>query len=96
VELTGANPLHYQGIAEIAARQNPLTSLLANISGATYQNGKLKLPFVVNGTLQHPLFQLETARQFFQPPAAPSPAGNSHQPPNVLQNLFKLLQQKKR
>ncbi len=96
VELTGANPLHYQGTAEIAARQNPLTNILANISGATYQNGQLKLPFVVNGTLQRPMFQLETARQFFQPPAATNPAGNPNQPPNALQNLFKLFQQKKR
>ncbi|HLI35315.1 MAG TPA: AsmA family protein [Terriglobia bacterium] len=96
VELSGANSLHYQGIAEFAARQNPLTNILANISGATYQNGQLKLPFVVNGTLQRPLFQLETARQFFQPPAATSPAANPNQPPNALQNLFKLFQQKKR
>lgn len=95
VDLTGPGQLHYEGVAEIEAHQNPLTNILANLSGATFQNGKLRLPFVVNGTLDKPLFQLKSNFRF-NPPAAAKPGSPQNQAPQALQDLFKLLKPKKK
>ncbi|HEX5482758.1 MAG TPA: AsmA-like C-terminal region-containing protein, partial [Terriglobia bacterium] len=95
VNLAGPGALHYEGVAEIEAKQNPLTNILADLSGATFQNGKLHMPFVVNGTLDKPLFQLK-ANSRFNPPAAAKPGSKQNPTPQTIQDLFKLLKPKKK
>ncbi len=58
--LAGAGSLDYQGIAKLVAGQNPLAGFLQNLSGATYQDGKLSMPFTIGGTLQAPKFALKS------------------------------------
>jgi uncharacterized protein involved in outer membrane biogenesis len=60
--LAGEGSLDYQGVAKVAASQNALSSLVANISGATFANGKMAFPFHLAGTLQNPKFTLGTRR----------------------------------
>jgi hypothetical protein len=69
VDLASQDQLQVEGLAGIAARPNPLSSLLARLSGGTFHGHKIDVPFVVVGTLQHPVFQLKT-----QAPSPP-PAG---------------------
>lgn len=58
--LAGAGSLAYDGTAKIAAAQNPLTGLLAGLSGATFADGKLSFPFGIGGSLQSPQFKLKS------------------------------------
>jgi AsmA protein len=58
--LAGAGSLAYEGIAKLAAGENPLTNLLGGLSGATYADGKLTFPFAIGGTLQNPQFKLKS------------------------------------
>ncbi len=58
--LAGAGSLDYQGIAKLVAGQNPLAGILQNLSGATYADGKLSMPFTIGGTLQAPKFLLKS------------------------------------
>lgn len=58
--LAGAGSLDYQGIAKLVAGENPLAGFLQNLSGATYQDGKLSMPFAIGGTLQAPKFALKS------------------------------------
>jgi hypothetical protein len=58
--LAGAGSLAYDGVAKVAAGQNPVTGLLAGLSGATFADGKLTFPFGVGGTLQSPQFKLKS------------------------------------
>jgi len=58
--LAGEGNLAYDGIAKLAAAQNPLTNLLTGFSGATYADGKLTFPFSVTGTLENPQFKLKS------------------------------------
>jgi hypothetical protein len=51
--------LDYQGVAKIAAGANPLTNVLAGVSGATLAEGKLTFPFTVGGTFAHPKFSVK-------------------------------------
>jgi uncharacterized protein involved in outer membrane biogenesis len=60
LSLAGAGSLDYQGIASINATQNPLTGIMASLSGAKYENGKLTFPFAVGGTLDNPKFTLKS------------------------------------
>jgi uncharacterized protein involved in outer membrane biogenesis len=56
----GEGSLNYQGTGSLATSgSNPLTSLVAGISGATVTNGKLAFPFAVSGTVAHPKFALK-------------------------------------
>jgi len=58
--LAGAGSLNYEGTARLAAKKNPLSEVLANISGATFADGKLSFPFTIGGTLRNPQFKLKT------------------------------------
>jgi uncharacterized protein involved in outer membrane biogenesis len=77
VDLAGSQDLHFQGMAEIKARQNPLSGILAQLSGGTFQGGIMRLPFIVTGTLQKPVFQLKQA--------AGTPSRS--QKPNIIRRL---------
>ncbi len=54
--LAGAGSLDYAGVARLVAGQSSITNLLTGISGATYADGKLTMPFKIAGTLQNPKF----------------------------------------
>ena len=58
--LAGAGSLNYEGTARLAAQQNALSQVLANMSGATFADGKLSYPFAIGGTLKKPLFRLKS------------------------------------
>jgi uncharacterized protein involved in outer membrane biogenesis len=58
--MAGAGSLDYQGNAKVAAGQNPVTGLLAGLSGATFAEGKLSFPFTLSGTLQEPKFSVKS------------------------------------
>jgi uncharacterized protein involved in outer membrane biogenesis len=58
--MAGAGSLDYQGIAKVAAGQNPVTGILASFSGATFADGKLSFPFTLGGTLQEPKFSVKS------------------------------------
>lgn len=60
VSVAGAGSLDYQGVANIAASQNPLTGIMAGLSGAKYEGGKLTFPFTIGGTLDNPKFTLKS------------------------------------
>jgi uncharacterized protein involved in outer membrane biogenesis len=60
LSLAGAGSLAYDGVAKLAAGQNPVTGLLAGLSGATFADGKLTFPFGIGGTLQSPQFKLKS------------------------------------
>jgi uncharacterized protein involved in outer membrane biogenesis len=58
--MAGEGTLDYQGNASLAANDsNPLTSVLAGLSGATVKGGKMVFPFAVGGTLAKPKFSLK-------------------------------------
>jgi len=56
--LEGTGSLDYQGVAKVAAGQNPISNIVAGLSGATAANGKLSFPFHVGGTPENPKFTL--------------------------------------
>jgi AsmA protein len=58
--LAGEGSLDYQGVARVAAAQNALSNLVANLSGATFANGKMGFPFHLAGPLQNPKFTLKS------------------------------------
>ncbi|MBZ5542342.1 MAG: AsmA family protein [Acidobacteriia bacterium] len=58
--LAGEGSLAYDGIAKLAAGQNPITNILGGLSGATYADGKLTFPFSIGGTFQKPQFKLKS------------------------------------
>jgi uncharacterized protein involved in outer membrane biogenesis len=58
--LAGDGSLAYEGIARLAAAQNPLTNLMGGLTGATYEDGKLVFPFTVGGSLSSPQFRLKS------------------------------------
>jgi uncharacterized protein involved in outer membrane biogenesis len=58
--LAGEGSLAYDGIAKLAAGQNPITNILGGLSGATYADGKLTFPFSIGGTFQNPQFKLKS------------------------------------
>jgi hypothetical protein len=59
--MAGAGDLDYQGTASLAAGQNAVSNLLAGLSGAKMENGKLTFPFGLLGTLANPKFVLKGA-----------------------------------
>lgn len=93
IDFAGPGGLNYQGVAEITAQQNPLTNILANLSGANFSNGKLRLPFTLEGTLAKPQFRIKTARTLGGAFAAPARKATPAQ--QNLQNLFNLFKRKK-
>jgi uncharacterized protein involved in outer membrane biogenesis len=60
VALAGAGSLDYEGTAKVASGQNPVTNILAGLSGATYADGKLSFPFTLGGTLEEPKFRVKS------------------------------------
>jgi uncharacterized protein involved in outer membrane biogenesis len=58
--MAGPGSLDYQGVANLAAGTNQLSSLLASMSGATLANGKMSFPFGIGGTLSVPKFMLKS------------------------------------
>lgn len=95
--LAGPGKMNYTGVAKLAARQTGLTDLLANISGATYANGRLSFPFDLVGTLENPRFLLKTKGgvlgKFVK---GTSPAGaQGTSPSNLVQGLTNLFRKKK-
>lgn len=58
--MAGAGSLDYAGVAKVAAGQNPVTGILAGLSGATVADGKLSFPFTLGGTLQEPKFSVKS------------------------------------
>lgn len=58
--MAGAGSLDYQGLAKVAAGENPVTGVVAALSGATFADGKLSFPFTLGGTLQEPKFGLKS------------------------------------
>jgi AsmA protein len=59
--LAGEGNLAFDGVAKIAAGDNQVSALIANLSGATMEQGKLSLPFTLTGTLEKPNFRLRSA-----------------------------------
>ena len=59
--LAGEGNLSYDGVANAVAGANPVSNLIANLSGATFANGKLTFPFTLAGTLENPNFRLKSA-----------------------------------
>ena len=59
--LAGSGNLGYEGVANVAAGDNPVGSLVANLAGATFADGKLSFPFTLTGTLDSPNFRLKSA-----------------------------------
>jgi len=95
--LAGSGQINYTGVAKLAARQTGLTDLLANISGATFSNGKLSFPFDLQGTLENPKFILKSARGALGGFSKTSPAAGSqgNNPNNLIQGLTNLFRKKK-
>lgn len=90
-QLAGAGSLHYHGTAEIQAHRNALTSIIADVSGAAFKNGKITLSFVLEGTLKNPLFRLSGPA----PAGTPSPVPAAPKPANAIRDLLNLLGSKK-
>jgi len=61
IAIAGAGNLGYEGTANVAAGDNPAGNLIANLSGATFADGKLSFPFTLTGTLEQPNFRLKSA-----------------------------------
>jgi hypothetical protein len=58
--MAGAGSLNYQGDASVAASgDNPLTTIMAGLSGGKVANGKMTIPFAVGGTFAKPKFSLK-------------------------------------
>jgi hypothetical protein len=107
--LAGEGSLNYEGTARLAAKKNPLSQVLANISGATFADGKLSYPFAIGGTLKNPLFRLKsmqgmggklgTAERIagaagVQVPGAGQP-GQAEQPAGLVQGIAGMFKKKK-
>jgi hypothetical protein len=61
LSLAGEGSVTYEGVAKIAAGENQVSTLIANLSGATFEGGKLSFPFTLTGTLEKPNFRLRSA-----------------------------------
>lgn len=91
IELNQPERLNYVGVAQLAAQTNPLTNIMADLSGASFANGKLSLPFTVGGTVHNPAFHLNGTSG--RNPA--SPLARPGQGQQVIQNILNLFQRKK-
>ena len=100
--LAGAGSLSYEGTARLAAKKNPLSEVLANMSGATFADGKLSFPFTIGGTLHNPLFKLKTpsgsggklGAAGGQVPGA-GQSGQAGQPAGLVQGIAGMFKKKK-
>jgi len=81
IAIAGAGNLGYEGVANVAAGDNPVGSLIANLSGATFADGKLSFPFTLTGTLDTPNFRLKSATPANTLRGIQRLLGGSQQPP---------------
>jgi uncharacterized protein involved in outer membrane biogenesis len=96
--VAGAGSLDYQGVAGLAAGQNAVSDLLASLSGAKLENGKLTFPFGVGGTLENPKFSLKSgggALKALTGSQASSTQSGQQQPADVVKGLSGLFKKKK-
>ncbi|MGH9355712.1 MAG: AsmA-like C-terminal region-containing protein, partial [Terriglobia bacterium] len=93
VDLRQDGLLNYQGVGHIPAHANALTNVLAGLSGSTLRGNELSISFAVRGTLAKPVFELKPNYQALSPQQGSQK--NQNQAPQVLQNLFKMLQKRK-
>ena len=56
--VTGGGGLDYKGVASVLNSQGFLTNLMARMSGAKLEKGKLSFPIRIEGTLQDPKFSV--------------------------------------
>ncbi|GAC1641732.1 MAG: hypothetical protein NVS9B14_23400 [Candidatus Acidiferrum sp.] len=56
VSVSGSDELNYQGIAAITTKQGFFTNTFARLGGAKLVDGKIQLPFHIEGTLESPKF----------------------------------------
>jgi uncharacterized protein involved in outer membrane biogenesis len=100
--LAGDGSLNYEGTARLAAQKNALSQVLANMSGATFVDGKLSYPFAIAGTLKKPLFRLKSmpgaggkvGAAGVQAPGAAQP-GQAAPPGNLVQGIAGMFKKKK-
>jgi len=100
LDVVGEGSLDYQGTASLAAGQNAVTSLLAGLSGAKQENGKLTFPFGVGGTLASPKFSLKSGGGASALGALTGAQGSStqtgqQQPADVVKGIAGLFKKKK-
>lgn len=90
IEVTGAQRLNCAGTLRLAAAQNPLSQIVAGLSGAAWNNGKLALPFSLTGTVNHPSFGLRNAAGELPLGLIMHGAGSNTKPApgNVLQQMM--------
>jgi uncharacterized protein involved in outer membrane biogenesis len=107
--LAGEGSLNYEGTARLAAKKNPLSEVLANMSGGTFADGKLSYPFTISGTLHNPLFKLKTPSGTGGKPSAAQRAtgaagvqvpgagqpGQAGQPGNLVEGIAGMFKKKK-
>ncbi len=100
--MAGAGSLDYQGIAKLEAGQSPVSGLLGGLTGATMENGKLKLPFGIGGTMDNPRFILKSMGSSNQMNALQGLMGGQQstqsgqqQPSDLVQGLSGLFKKKK-
>jgi hypothetical protein len=100
LSVAGAGSLDYQGVASIVAGESAVSNLLAGLSGAKLENGKLTFPFGVAGTLENPKFSLKSGGEASRLGALTGSQGSStqtgqQQPADVVKGLTGLFKKKK-
>ena len=103
LSMLGEGSMDYQGTALLAAGQSPVSGLLGGLTGATMENGKLKLPFGIGGTLANPRFVLKSlggsnqmnAIQGLLGGKQSTQAGQQQQPSDLVQGISGLFKKKK-
>jgi uncharacterized protein involved in outer membrane biogenesis len=97
--VAGEGNLDYEGIARIAAEKNALTEVLAGLSGAKLEGGKLTFPFALGGTFQNPKFTLKSAGGAGRLGAVGNilgaKPGQAQQPADLVQGISGLFKKKK-
>ena len=56
--MTGGGGLDYSGVASVLNTQGFFTNMMARMSGAKLEKGKLSFPIRIEGTLQNPKFSV--------------------------------------
>jgi hypothetical protein len=56
--MTGGGGLDYNGVASVLNSQGFFTNMMARMSGAKLEKGKLSFPIRIEGTLQNPKFSV--------------------------------------
>ncbi|HET7840223.1 MAG TPA: AsmA family protein [Terriglobia bacterium] len=100
--MAGAGSLDYLGNAKLEAGQSPVSGLLSGLTGATMENGKLKLPFGIGGTMDNPRFILKSLGSSGQMNAIQGLMGGQQgaqsgqqQPSDLVQGISGLFKKKK-